>query len=99
CILLPRVHSLTRRRSWGASASVVAQRVDELVLRHVRAALDVQLTGSVTQIVDGPVLIRSGRPALLAHLAARAVGRGVGDPGGLLLGVPLVAQLLVELLV
>src|SRR5690606_12700912 len=46
-----------------------------------------------------PVVVGAAAAALLPDLGPGGVGGGVGDPGGLLLGVALVAELLVELLV
>src|SRR5690242_804987 len=78
---------------------VVAQRLDQLGLGHRRAALDADLAGALDQVLLGPVGVRRALPAALADLLARAAGRGVGDPGRLLLAVALPAQRLVLLFV
>src|SRR3712207_1517021 len=84
------------RGSGCPRASVVAQRVDELFLRHVRAALDADLRGAVLQLALRPVLVAAGLAALAAGRAAVA---RVGDAGRLLLARALAAQRLVLLVV
>src|SRR5689334_38964 len=74
---------------------MVAQRVDQLVLGHVGAAVDPDLGGPLLEVVLAPVLVAPGLAALLAGLVAVAVG----DPRGLLLARALVAQGLVLILV
>src|SRR3954462_8316282 len=76
---------------------VVAQRVDQLVLAHVRAAFDAELLRAVLEVVDRPVLVAARLAALLGHVLATRLG--VGDAGGLLLAGAVLAQLLVELVV
>src|SRR4051794_20882763 len=73
--------------------SVVAQGVDELVLAHLRAAVDADLGSALLEIVLGPVLVGTG---LAAALAGRCAVR-IGDPRGLLLAGALVAERLVLL--
>src|SRR5690606_35058624 len=80
----------------GCAALVVAQHVDELVLRLVRVAGQPELLGPVAQLVDRPVLVALGVPASATHGALALRGRGVRDPGGLLLRRALVAQRLVH---
>src|SRR3712207_684269 len=75
--------------------SVVAERVDELALVHVGASLDTDLPGALLQLLLGPVLVAAGLPAALPSLRARSIG----DPGRLLLALPLLAQPLVLLVV
>lgn len=87
----------SRQRPYRIGRSVVAQRLDQLVLGHVGASVDVQVGGPLTEMLDGPVVVRSGRTAPLTDLVPRAVGRGVGDTGRLLLRIALVAELLVKL--
>src|SRR5688500_611062 len=76
---------------------MVAERVDQLSLVHLRAALDPDVGGLLHQLVLRLVLVLGG----LAPLARRPApaGLGVGDPGGLLLARPLLAQRLVGLVV
>src|SRR5690606_2649875 len=80
----------------GCAALVVAQHVDELVLRLVRVAGQPELLGPVAQLVDRPVLVALGVPASAPHGVLALRGRGVRDPGGLLLRRALVAQRLVH---
>src|SRR4051794_25434038 len=90
------VNDSSRSRFAISTRSVVAQGVDELVLRHVRATLDADLRGPVLELVLRPVLVAARLAALAAGLAAAA---RVGDPGGLLLAGALAAQRLVLLVV
>src|SRR6266568_1651523 len=85
--------------SAGARGLVLAEGVDELGLGHGGAALDAELAGALDQVLLGPVGVGRALPALAAHLLARAPRDRVGDPGRLLLAVPLAAQCLVGLLV
>src|SRR4051812_14625362 len=96
----PARSSSVRCRRAGATAcaagapraSVVPQRLDQLVLAHVRASLDADLAGALLEVVLRPVVVGRRAAALLGGRAA-----AVGDPGGLLLALSLVAQGLVLL--
>src|SRR5690606_9484774 len=89
--------------SWRAlhvrrdAASVVAKRLDELVLVHVGTTLDADLRGALLELFLRAVLVALALAALLADVLA--AGLGVGDARGLLLALALVAELLVELVV
>src|SRR5690606_33278140 len=71
--------------------------VDQLVLGHARPALDVELGGPLAQLVDRPVPVVGGLTALLTHVGARGVVRGVRDARGLLLAGTVLTELFVEL--
>src|SRR5690606_26811633 len=79
-------------------ASVVAQRLDELLLALVRVSGQTELLRASAQFVDGPVLVAAGFTALAPDLGAALLraARRVRDPGGLLLGGSVLPQLLVE---
>src|SRR6266581_315010 len=87
------LHPLPARRL------VVAEGVDQLGLGHGGAALDAELAGALDQVLLGPVGVGRALSALPAYLLARAPRGRVGDPGRLLLAVPLAAQRLVGVLV
>src|SRR5436190_1394624 len=80
-----------------ATGLVVPQGVDQLALVHVRTALDPDLGRALAQLVNGAVLVVLGLPALATDILAARLG--VGDPGRLLLALPMLPQLLVELVV
>src|SRR5215212_3921503 len=71
--------------------SMVAQRLDQIALAHLRAALDADLGRALGQVLLRPVLVGAGLPALLGGRAAARVG----DPSRLLLALALLAQGLV----
>src|SRR5215211_3327306 len=81
----------------GAWASAVSQRVDELALVHLRAALDADVGGLLLELLLRLVLVLRRLAALLGRLAAARLG--VGDPRRLLLARAVVAQRLVGLVV
>src|SRR5829696_7363060 len=81
----------------GAWASAVSQRVDELALVHLRAALDADVGGLLLKLLLRLVLVLRRLAALLGRLAAARLG--VGDPRRLLLARAVVAQRLVGLVV
>src|SRR5205085_8423312 len=76
--------------------SMVPQRRDELLLAHLRAALDPDLARLLQQVLFGPVLVASGLAALAAGRTAAA---RVRDPPRLLLALALAAERLVLLVV
>src|SRR5690606_38632450 len=86
-------------RSPAGRRSVVAERVDQLALRHRRAALDADLLRLVVEVVLRPLLVGPGPAALAAGRRAGRRGRRVRDPRRLLLAGALAAQRLVLLLV
>src|SRR4051794_8941186 len=90
------VNDSSRLRFATCMRSVVAQRVDQLVLVHVRAALDADLRRALLEVVLRPVLVAA---RLAAPAAGAAAVAGVGDPGRLLLAGALAAQRLVLLVV
>ena len=95
-IPLPK-HRFPPPEAGGGRRSVVAQRLDELVLGHGGAALDVELAGPLRELVLGPVLVGAGLAAALGDLVPAVPGGRVGDPRGLLLARALAAQRLVDL--
>jgi hypothetical protein len=60
-------------------AVVVTQRVDELALVHLRAALEVALLGEVDQLVVGELVVAAGAPArgLVDRCLTQLLGRVV----------------------
>src|SRR2546423_1730106 len=75
---------------------MVPQCRDELLLAHLRAALDPDLAPLLPQVFLRPVLVASGLAALAAGRAAAA---GVRDPRRLLLALALAPERLVLLVV
>lgn len=78
-------------RSVGCD-SVVADLVDKFLLVQLRTAVQVEFLGAFVEFGDGPVLVGRRCPTGLADGAAAPVGGGVGDAGGLFLGLALVAE-------
>src|SRR4051794_26527149 len=74
---------------------MVAQGVDQLVLVHLRTALDADLLRPLLEILLAPVVVGAGLAALLGGRR----GVGVGDPRPFLLARALIAQPLVALVV
>src|SRR5947208_9764267 len=99
----PRSPAAAGRRAGTARAqprreteSMVPQRRDELVLAHLRTALDPDLARLLQQVLLRPVLVGAGLAALAA---GRAPAAGVRDPRRLLLALALAPQGLVLLVV
>ena len=65
--------------------SVVAQRFDQLILRHVGPALDADLGGALVKLVDRPLLVRSRLRSTLGNCMPSLARGLVRDPRGLLL--------------
>src|SRR4029077_16860026 len=72
--------------------SAVAQRLDQLLLVHLRPAFAADLGGALAQVRDRPVVVGGRLAAALAYRLAGRVRRRVRDARGLLLRVALVAQ-------
>ena len=66
---------------------------------RLHQALDVELLGPIIEMGLGPVVVGRALAAPGPDFLARAGRRGVGDPGRLLLAVPLAPQRAVRLLV
>ena len=79
--------------------SAVADLVDEVLLVQLRIAVQVEFLGACVEFVDGPVLVGRRFPTGLGDGAAAPVRGGVGDAGGLFLGLAVVAEFLVEILI
>src|SRR5215213_8535848 len=79
------------------SRLVVAERVDQLALAHLRAALDADVGGLLLQLLLRLVLVLRGLAALLRRLAAARLR--VGDARRLLLAGTALAHPLVGLVV
>lgn len=74
---------------------MLSQRLDQLVFVHLRATVDLELSGAILELVDGPFLVRRVASAPLAGCLAV----GVGDPRRLLLARALLAERFVLLVV
>src|SRR5690606_14183324 len=85
-----------RSRRWRAPVgSMVAQRVDEILLAHPRAAFDADILRLVVELFLAPVLVLAGLAAAPPGFLA---GR-VGDARRLLLAHAFAAQRFVALVV
>src|SRR6478736_6328140 len=69
----------------AAIGSGVPQSGDQFALLLVRIALEADLPGLVLELGNGPVLVVAGLAAFAAHGGPAPLGRGVGNPGCLLL--------------
>src|SRR5437899_10078945 len=72
--------------------SVVPQRLDQLVLAHLRPALDADLPSTVDEVGLRPVVVAAGLGTLAAGRRPRRAGGRVRDAGGLLLARTLASK-------
>src|SRR3954454_11089416 len=79
--------------------SVVAQGVDELVLVHLRPALDADLTRAFDEVGLRPVVVAARLATPAANRRPGGVGRSVRDAGCLLLARAIAAKRFVLLLI
>lgn len=63
---------------------MLAQRLDQFVLRHVRSPLDPDLLRTIIEVVFRPVFVLSVFAALFRRIHV-VIGLRVGDPGRLFL--------------
>src|SRR5919198_1534359 len=70
-------------------SSVVAQRVDELVLRQLGISFYTELVSPLPKLLDRPLLVARGLSASLPDLGTPYSSRLVGDARGLLLRLAL----------